>query len=241
MSGSGERDPILDQLLEEYRRQVLRWNRQINLISRQESPDRLEGLIQQCREAWDHLASSEEAGWPAASGLWYFDLGSGAGLPGFVWHAQAARAGQKIRTWLVEPREKRAWFLDRLNHLEKTEPMTVVAGRWGEVEIETPASESPPSHILISLKALHLTDTEVLDGLAPWLPGQAESSLLLARFYPPEQRWSQELEEELEILPSGAERTRGGRVFRSKGGRVLAPGSSRGASLVLVEYLVESR
>ncbi len=240
MSDSRGLDPILDPLLEEYRRQVLRWNRQINLISRQESPDRLEGLIQQCREAWDHLASSEEAWWSAASRLWYFDLGSGAGLPGFVWHAQAARAGLKIRTWLVEPREKRAWFLDRLNHLEKTEPMTVVAGRWGEAEIETPASEPPPSHILISLKALHLTDAEVLDGLTPWLSGQAESSLLLARFYPPEQRWNKEIQEELEILPAGAERTQGGRVFRGKGGRVLSPASSRGASLVLAEYLVET-
>ena len=240
MSGFGGRDPILDPLLEEYRRQVLRWNRQINLISRQESPDRLEGLIQQCREAWDHLISSEEAWWSAASRLWYFDLGSGAGLPGFVWHAQAARAGLEIRTWLVEPREKRAWFLDRLNHLEKTDPMTVVVGRWGELEIETPASELPPSHILISLKALHLTDAEILAGLAPWLPGKVESSLLLARFYPPEQGWNKELEEELEILPAGTEWIRGGRVFRSKGGRILAPGSSRGASLVLGEYLVET-
>ena len=233
----------LDKLLEEYRAQVLRWNRQINLVSRRESAGRLTGLIQQCRSAWDDLMAARPAGLESASGLWYFDLGSGAGLPGFVWHHQAIQSGLGIRTWLVEPREKRAWFLDRLNHLEGAVPATVVAGRWGDPESGILAGDAAPSHILVSLKALHLTDPEVLAGLAPvlaQLPEEGSPPVLIARFYPSEQVWSEELAGDLDIPPAGEERIHGRYRFLAKGGRILAPGLRGGAGLVLSEYLAES-
>jgi hypothetical protein len=234
----------LDDLLNEYRRQVLRWNRQINLVSRQDTDDLLQGLIHQCRGCWDRLASSDKFDVSAASNLWYFDLGSGGGLPGFVWHAQAIAAGLPVSTWLVEPREKRAWFLNRLNNLKVTRQVTVLESRWGEVaDGDTGQDEGAPhpSHVLISLKALRLTDAEVLEGLIPFLshsgavPGGIR--VQIARFYPPKQPWNRFLRANLDISPRGDTKSCAGLEFQALGGGVLPAVSLRGAGLVYSGYL----
>ncbi|MEN8006235.1 MAG: RsmG family class I SAM-dependent methyltransferase [Candidatus Krumholzibacteriota bacterium] len=237
--------PHLDKVLDAYREQVLRWNRQINLVSRQATRDRLERLILQCRNSWKHLAAAEASGFSPETSLWYFDLGSGAGLPGFIWHLQAAADGIPVRTLLVEPREKRAWFLKRLNSLEGVKPLEVLAGRWenasrgGAGQTAEPAN---PTNILISLKALHLTDTEVLDGLVPFLPAAEQVpgglELLIARFYPPGQDWNEDLARDLEIPPAGEAWVIPGWEFQGAGGGVLLSKSPRGASLVLSPYRI---
>ena len=230
MSGQG------DRLLEEYCREVLRWNRQINLISRQDSSVRLDGLVRQCQAAWSRLIDDDPAGLASARCLWYFDLGSGAGLPGFVWHVAARLAGLPAQTCLVEPREKRAWFLDRLNRIEGAAPLAAVPGRWGEGQAGDSVPDPFPSHILISLKALHLTDAEVLEGLAAQTPVVAGCEIIIARFYPPDQGWGEELAAELGIPVRGEEVAHGRRRYLATGGRVLAPGLPDGASLVLSLY-----
>lgn len=239
--------PPLDRVLDAYREQVLRWNRQINLVSRQDTAGRLERLILQCRHGWTHLAETALKDISPESRLWYFDLGSGGGLPGFVWHMQAATAGIPIRTLLVEPREKRAWFLDRLNGLDGAAPLGVWADRWGAAVGEDPwpaIGKDPelnqPTHILVSLKALHLTDSEVVEGLLPYLPPARNTikapKILIARFYPPGQAWDEELAQNLEIPPSEEVRAFPGWEFRGMGGSVLLSRSPRGASLVLSPY-----
>ena len=244
----------IDGILDDYRKQVLRWNDQINLISRQDTTDRLEGLIRQCRDGWDHLAVSGVSGLTGASRLWYFDLGSGAGLPGFVWHVQMVAAGLPVQTLLVEPREKRAWFLERVAHLVDQAPPHVLTARWGENgkdDLYDVIPKSLPSHIVISLKALHLPDSAVLEGLAPFLESaenhaidvDPEITLLIARFYPPDQEWSEDLAGELDIPPPGHLRSVPPRLFRSEGGRILQPATipaiPPGASLVLSEYRIQ--
>ncbi len=240
----------IDGILDQYRKQVLRWNDQINLISRQDTADRLEGLIHQCRDGWDRLVASGVSGLVGASRLWYFDLGSGAGLPGLVWHIQMTAAGLPVRAWLVEPREKRAWFLERVARLVDSAPLHVLANRWGEIEkgaLSDIISEPPPSHIVISLKALRLPDSAVLEGLAPFLEsaenhpirGDLATALLIARFYPPDQEWSEDLADELDIPPSGHLRSAPPYLFKSKGGSVLRPITTQGASLVLSEYRIQ--
>ena len=239
----------LDRLLNDYRRQVLRWNRQINLVSRLDTEEMLQGLIHQCRGAWDRLTASGSAGLSSAADLWYFDLGSGAGLPGFVWHAQAVAGGLPVRTWLVEPREKRAWFLNRLNNLGCPEPVIVRSARWGDLagdDFGVPAGEPAPSHVLISLKALHLTDVQVLEGLNPLLshlgPVAGDGgpvTVLIVRFYPPEQAWNQKLADDLEIPGPGGVHDLAGRSFRGLGGKILPALSPRGAGLVLSAYMTD--
>jgi 16S rRNA G527 N7-methylase RsmG len=232
----------LENTLQHYQQQVLRWNSHINLVSRQDSAETLADLVDQCRDAWDGLMEARCLG--TADPLWYFDLGSGGGLPGFVWHAQAEAANLPIRTWLVEPREKRAWFLKRLNNLLGENPVTVLAGRWGEIDdFELQSSEITPSVALISLKALHLTDSEVLAGLAPVLTNsvlQGQVTVLIARFYPPEQAWTAVLAEDLDIPSAGDTPVFAHLNFEGRGGTILPPESPEGASLVLSEYLTRT-
>lgn len=231
------------KILEGYRKLVLRWNTQINLISRKDPARRLGTLVGQCRAAWDLLVAEDSSGLAKSACLWYFDLGSGSGLPGVVWHIQMVAQGFSVRTVLVEPREKRAWFLERVAHLAGAEPMRVAGHRWGEIPEETTASvaqETHPSHILISLKALRLPDSVVLAGLTPFLPPQqrGEIALTIARFYPPEQKWTPTLAKDLDIPAAGQDREIETRFFQAKGGWVLRSATPREASLVISEYLI---
>jgi hypothetical protein len=244
-------DPIkIDRILGEYRKQVLRWNDQINLVSRKGTAHKLDGLIQQCRDSWDRLVDPGVSDLGESTRIWYFDLGSGAGLPGIVWHVRMATADLSVRTLLVEPREKRAWFLERVAHQVGGESPHVAVNRWGDEGIDSLAEEFPesrPSHVLISLKALHLPDLAVLEGLAPFLETtedsttapEGEISLLIARFYPPDQIWSEDLAGELDILPRGQVRSAAETYqFHSEGGSVLQPATLPGASLVLSRYKI---
>ena len=101
--------------------------------------------------------------------------------------------------------------------------------------------EPLPSHILISLKALRLTDAVVLAGLAPFLASRQERdiALTIARFYPPEQEWTADLAKDLDIPAAGQEsRGRIQAVPGSRGPGRLPPATPREASLVISEYLI---
>ena len=249
MSGGPKK---IGRILGEYRKEVLRWNNQINLVSRKGTANRLDRLIQQCRDGWDRLTATGIFDLAEVTRIWYFDLGSGAGLPGMVWHVQMAAVDLSVRTLLVEPREKRAWFLERVAHLAGGESPHVTASRWGDAGIDGLDDEFPeshPSHVLISLKALHLPDSAVLDGLTPFLeaaegtttPPGGKITLLIARFYPPDQIWSEDLAGELDILPKGQNRAASTYQFQSEGGSVLQPATLPGASLVLSRYKIQVR
>lgn len=94
-----------------YRREVLRWNRQFNLVSRLDPEGTLDRLIQRSIAALEQLPakvavrdqplaamlqkvgiSSPPTAGPAAMSptfkrLYYMDIGSGSGIPGLIWHA----------------------------------------------------------------------------------------------------------------------------------------------------------
>jgi hypothetical protein len=240
----------LDQALDVYRKQVLHWNRRINLVSRQDTAARLDTLIRQCRNSWDGLVAAAGVDLRGARQLWYFDLGSGGGLPGVVWQAQMAAAELPVQTLLVEPRDKRAWFLERVaretyaGSSGPAGPMQVAANRWGEIEsgvCEGFLAGPHPSHILISLKALRLSDKQVLAGLAPFLAkgSQGDISLLIVRFHPPDQEWTGDLAADLGIPEAGHNQAVSSLQFHSQGGGVLAPSTLPGAGLVLSEYRIK--
>jgi len=148
-----------DARLETLTTEIERWNLQINLVSRVCTRKRVPALVEQCRVGWE-LAASALVGESWFDDAAYFDLGSGAGLPGLVWGTARSALGHSGATVLVEPRDKRAWFLRRTARLLDLDDISVQQSRWGE-EVTSVAGES----VLVSLKALRLDDGQVLEGL----------------------------------------------------------------------------
>lgn len=202
--------------MEVYRREVLRWNTQINLVSRRDTEGQFDALVDQCDSALAALlAEAPELG---SARLLYCDLGSGGGLPGVVWHRRLAEGRPNLAAWLVEPREKRAWFLQRTARFLGEPLFEVACARWNEVvgPVETAADAC-----LVSLKALRLTDSEVLAGLET-LCGPRESfpaRVVIARFHPGDETLTPVLADELRILGEG---------------RRIGPWSAAGAAVVPV-------
>lgn len=156
--------------LERHGAEVLRWNAQFSLISRVAPEHRLLALQQECDAAFRVLHDA----WPgfrtdapgSASSLRYIDLGSGGGFPGLIWQAWLQDAGlpgmAHVGTLLVEPRDKRAWLLEQVARAAGWR-VEVRRAHWGRRQ-PVPPGPLPPAHDLITLKALRLTDDEVLAG-----------------------------------------------------------------------------
>lgn len=218
---------------------LLRWNNSINLISRQSTEELLGDLFRQCLGGFTALWEQfEKWGVPvAASEVYYFDLGSGGGIPGVLWHHELARKGVQPKTCLVEPREKRAWFLEKVPGDPNVVPFSTFNGRWGEGAcVSEPVSGSPI--YIVSLKALHLNDEEVLGGLMASFESLASGCVVLARFYPSEKELTAELKKHLQLTPTGGSLSCCGRVWVSDGHEILRwskPGP-REACLVVSRY-----
>jgi 16S rRNA G527 N7-methylase RsmG len=179
-SGRPESSTEVRNRLQLYRAEVLRWNTQINLISRQSPEAVLDRLVEQCLGAWvgieSYLAATERS-----RELVYIDIGSGNGLPGIVWHCCFEAAGVGVSTYLIEPRLKRAWFLERCARQLGLGGVRVVTGRWGEDPVAMAGASGPGKDVLISLRALRLDDVEVLAGLSGIAP-QLDQKITIARF-----------------------------------------------------------
>ncbi len=168
MDGHGpENKYSIDSVLNLYRSEVLRWTKQINLIGRSDPEATLDNLITHCRAALGALLVQRQEFFSTPQTFLYCDIGSGAGLPGVVWHAMLTDAGHRPRSLLIEPRNKRAWFLERVAGQLGLIDLTVIAKRWGDAHLPSGHVEEawPPEDILLSIKALRISDTEVLGGL----------------------------------------------------------------------------
>lgn len=215
------------QVLGTYRAELLRWNRQINLVSRRDSEAVAEGLIRQCVGAFDRWweASGAELVGPTAT-LRMFDLGSGGGLPAFVWLELLKERGVKARATLVEPREKRAWFLEHIGRLPGAPGYDVLTARWGEAAVAAITDETA---ILFTLKALRLSESAILGGLAvaagapPPSPGVG---IDIVRFQPTTGVTAAGLAASLETPPAGARHGAGFWNFESRGSRLLVPAAA---------------
>ena len=192
---------------------LMRWNRTMNLVSRDQSSRVVENLLNQCldggRALWERL--DRECWLPSTprGTLFYCDLGSGGGLPGLVWHHLFSRQFPHLETLLVEPREKRAWFLRRQSELAGSPAHAVLEAGWGEAPfapgLRQEAGGDNDSLMIISLKALHLTDPQVLAGLAATWQGDLPGRLVVARYYPAGQRLDGELVRHLALPRPGQE------------------------------------
>jgi hypothetical protein len=209
LAGSGDsvNDADISGFLERYSQEVLRWNSQFSLISRVEPERRLSSLVEQCLSALRALpaalgdldaeiAAALSPEGPAASSqhgvrrLRLVDIGSGAGLPGLVWHRilwERARArGLAPASWLIEPRGQRAWFLERCIDLLGLQGVHVLAAPWGEAslglkpkETETQDGTAQPiegsqtnSVWLLTLMALRLSDRDIVRGWRTFVGGR---------------------------------------------------------------------
>jgi hypothetical protein len=151
-----------------YRRELLRWNATINLVSRENADRQVALLLEQSDAAWVALEEglgplAPSAAEDLASGsIGYVDIGSGGGFPGIPWLLAGMRA-PPAASCLVEPRAKRAWFLERVVALTGLKGTGVLAARWGAEPLPINALAKPGTWIL-SLMALRLTDPQVLSG-----------------------------------------------------------------------------
>ncbi len=159
---TGPQTPDLEFRLRLFTAEIARWNTQINLVTRVDTRRCLGNLMDQCRDAWS-LVSTALGAEPGFGDHLYADLGSGNGLPGMVWACARDDAGHAGRTVLVEPRDKRAWFLRRTARELNLSRVDVQTARWGEEAL--PEHLGDVSGLVVSLKALRLTDLEVMVGL----------------------------------------------------------------------------
>ncbi|MBT3316663.1 hypothetical protein HN388_01650 [bacterium] len=181
-----------------FENEVRRWNKQFSLISRQNSELMLQQLICESLDSyaafinWSQINSLKLEIFKRIN---YFDLGSGAGFPGIIWQSLFERDfGNKINGYLVEPREKRAWFLERCSRLQGHTELQVINERWKKQLL----TNTPESINIISIKALLLTDAEIIKEL----PDQ--SQVLICRFHNPQTAQDDCLREKL-WLPDNAQ------------------------------------
>ncbi len=230
-----------------FQAELLRWNASMNLVSRRDAQKTCAGLVEQCLKTFELFRTwcDGRALLAMDEPLFYVDLGSGAGFPGVIWNQQLFQAGLMPETLFVEPREKRAWFLDRVGSLGGAAPQKVVRGRWGELGEDY----GPPATcgaVLVTLKALHLNEFMVLDGLAKSIKENADpsggfSEVVIARFYPPDQQCDSLLESSLGFPEPGVAVHCSGCSFVFGGCDILGPiGGFLPATLVLTRYQREN-
>jgi len=184
-----------------FENEVRRWNKQFSLISRQNSESMLQHLIRESLESYSALIEWSERSsinLKSFKQVNYFDIGSGAGFPGIIWQSLFERDfGDKIYGHLIEPREKRAWFLERCSRMQGQTKLQIINERWNKQHLTNKGLQSEAINV-ISIKALFLTDTEILKELPD------RSSVLICRFHNPQTALDGRLKEKLK-LPSNAQ------------------------------------
>ena len=197
-------DRIKSALLR-YRTEVLRWNASFSLISRIDTTERLEDLIEESVSSFETLTElvlpAVESSLPGlAPPLHYVDIGSGAGIPGLAWHLLSSELGfggrEHIGSILVEPRHKRAWFLERAAEIMGLCEIRVGEDQWGPRSAlrcnDLPAGLTG----VISLKALRITDDEIIAGWRRYRGrggGAADDTLVICRLH----GWPCDLDDDL--------------------------------------------
>jgi len=184
-----------------FENEVRRWNKQFSLISRQNSEPMLQQLICESLESYSTFiewAESSNINLNSFKLVNYFDIGSGAGFPGIIWQSLFERDfGSKICGRLIEPREKRAWFLERCSRMQGHSKLRVVNERWNKRYLSD-SNLLAESINIVSIKALFLTDAEILKEL----PGLTPT--IVCRFHNPQTPLDSHLIKKLE-LPDNAQ------------------------------------
>jgi 16S rRNA (guanine527-N7)-methyltransferase len=101
--------PRLDRrVLEVFLEELFRWNPQLGLVSKRDTPAVVSRLVEQSVHLWDFIV---EATPPEAARLCdVADIGSGAGFPGLVWKM----LDPALQVELIERKERKVAFLERV-------------------------------------------------------------------------------------------------------------------------------
>lgn len=189
-----EHSERIDAVLRRYKDEVMRWNAGFSLVSRVATLDRLDNLVAESVSSYEALMESvlpaAESSFPGpAAAYHYADLGSGAGIPGLVWHLLSGELGfggrEHVGSILVEPRHKRAWFLERAIEVMGLRDIRVGEDQWGPRTAlcgdDLPASMTG----VVTMKALRLTDEEVIAGWRRYRRDvrAADDSLVICRLH----------------------------------------------------------
>lgn len=171
--------------LEHHLRLLVQWNRHVDLVS----PGSIEQVVE--RHFLDSLLLLVMArltvGWRVA------DIGSGAGFPGLVW----AAVRPDLQVTLVEPRRKRAGFLERVLLETGTGNVVVVARRAEELHADPEHSHAydvvvaravagydlvvrlalplvrPGGGVFVPLgPEVMVSGAEIVETQVPWAPGR---------------------------------------------------------------------
>lgn len=217
-----ERDD-LDRALSRFRSEVLRWNASFNMISRIDTESRLEALIDESLASFGVLSGEVLGGsnpvlQDSPRRIQYVDLGSGAGFPGMLWHLLWGLSGipdtDHAGSLLVEPRDKRAWFLEYAASLLELEGLRVGMDQWGRRVGLRSDDDSGQITGLVTLKALHLTDEAILAGWRRYR-GAAKDALVICRFHPPATPLDDALREKYNLPEAGSDKRASGDSYSS--------------------------
>jgi 16S rRNA (guanine527-N7)-methyltransferase len=85
-----------------YIQELLAWNQQIGLVSKQNTPSVIEHLVRQSLALWDFVSTVARPERVA-------DVGAGGGFPGLIW----GLLDRNVRLCLIERKTRRAFFLER--------------------------------------------------------------------------------------------------------------------------------
>lgn len=141
-----------------YQALLKKWQRQINLVSKNTLPD-----------MWDrHFADSLQLADNIPQNSKIFDLGSGAGFPGLV----LAMARPDLDVTLIESDQKKCTFLSTVSR-ETNTPVSVVNQR-----IESVETNIIPD--IITARALAALD-KLLDYCLPWVQENEDLVLLFLK------------------------------------------------------------
>jgi 16S rRNA (guanine527-N7)-methyltransferase len=96
------------RILGVYMEELLRWNSQLGLVSKRDTPQVIARLLRESISLWDFVT---EAASPMRGAIRrVVDIGSGAGFPGLVW----SMLDPSLSIQLLERRERKVVFLDRV-------------------------------------------------------------------------------------------------------------------------------
>jgi 16S rRNA (guanine(527)-N(7))-methyltransferase RsmG len=113
--------------LDAYLDELFTWNPQLGLISKQDSWKVAVRLIQQSVALWVFVSGG--TGYSEERPCRVADVGSGGGFPGLVWRCLL----RDLPLTLIERKERRAYFLERVARRLHLEDVTIVCAELREV------------------------------------------------------------------------------------------------------------